>query len=95
LQDHKRATIVGEQTFGVGTVQTILPLKDHTALKLTTARYFRPNGNPMGLTGVTPDIMLDGGPTGGRWSLSSKPEDDPAASRAVEFLRGNPANAKP
>jgi len=95
LQDHQRATIVGEKTFGVGTVQTILPLKGRTGMKLTTARYFRPNGKPMEPNGVTPDIMLDGGPTGSRWSPPSKPEHDPAVTRAVEVLGDKPTTANP
>ena len=44
LQDHKRAVIMGTQTFGKGSVQTILPLGNNTAIKLTTARYYTPNG---------------------------------------------------
>lgn len=94
LQDHKRATIVGERTFGVETVQTIFPLKGNTGLKLTTARYFRPNGNPMGLAGVTPDVVLDGGPEGSLGSPTAWPGDDPAVRRAVELLGGKPDTAK-
>lgn len=59
LQDHKRAIILGTQTFGKGSVQTILPLNNETALKLTTARYFTPSGRSIQAEGITPDIILD------------------------------------
>jgi carboxyl-terminal processing protease len=58
LQDHKRAIIMGEQTFGKGSVQTILPLSGGTALKLTTARYYTPSGRSIQAEGITPDIEL-------------------------------------
>lgn len=59
LQDHKRAIIVGTQTFGKGSVQTILPLSNGTAVKLTTARYFTPSGRSIQAEGIKPDIMLE------------------------------------
>ena len=59
LQDHKRAVIMGQQTFGKGSVQTILPLGNNTAIKLTTARYYTPNGRSIQAKGITPDIPLD------------------------------------
>lgn len=59
LQDHKRAIIVGSQTFGKGSVQTILPLSSESALKLTTARYYTPSGRSIQAEGITPDIELD------------------------------------
>ena len=59
LQDHKRAIIVGTQSFGKGSVQTILPLTNGTAVKLTTARYFTPSGRSIQAEGITPDIVLD------------------------------------
>jgi len=61
LQDHKRAVIMGTQTFGKGSVQTILPLGNNTAIKLTTARYYTPNGRSIQAKGIVPDIMLDDG----------------------------------
>lgn len=72
LQDHKRALVLGTQTFGKGSVQTILPLEENSAVRLTTARYYTPNGRSIQATGITPDIVLDntivqakaeGGPT--------------------------------
>ena len=61
LQDHKRAVIMGTQTFGKGSVQTILPLGNNTAIKLTTARYYTPNGRSIQAKGIVPDIALDDG----------------------------------
>jgi carboxyl-terminal processing protease len=59
LQDHKRAVVLGTKTFGKGSVQTILPLDDSSALRLTTARYFTPSGRSIQATGIVPDIVLD------------------------------------
>lgn len=59
LQDHDRAVIMGQQTFGKGSVQTILPLGNNTAIKLTTARYYTPKGRSIQAKGITPDIPLD------------------------------------
>ena len=59
LQDHRRAVIMGEKTFGKGSVQTILPLDNGSALKLTTARYYTPSGNSIQARGIVPDITLD------------------------------------
>ena len=64
LQDHKRAVIMGTQTFGKGSVQTILPLGNSTAIKLTTARYYTPNGRSIQAKGIVPDIILDDGSAG-------------------------------
>jgi len=58
LQDHKRAIIIGTKTFGKGSVQTILPMKNNTGMKLTTARYYTPSGNSIQAKGITPDIVL-------------------------------------
>ena len=59
LQDHKRALVLGTQTFGKGSVQTILPLDDTAAVRLTTARYYTPNGRSIQATGITPDIFVE------------------------------------
>ena len=58
LQDHSRAVIMGTQSFGKGSVQTILPLNNGTAIKLTTARYFTPKGRSIQAKGITPDIVV-------------------------------------
>jgi carboxyl-terminal processing protease len=59
LQDHKRAKVIGTQTFGKGSVQTIMPLGNNTAIKLTTARYYTPGGRSIQALGITPDIMVE------------------------------------
>ena len=59
LQDYKRATIMGNQTFGKGSVQTVRPLGPDTGLKLTTARYFTPSGKSIQAKGIVPDVMVD------------------------------------
>ncbi len=61
LQDHKRATIMGIQSFGKGSVQTILPMNNGSAIKLTTARYFTPNGRSIQAKGIVPDTIVDDG----------------------------------
>jgi carboxyl-terminal processing protease len=61
LQDHKRAVVMGTQTFGKGSVQTILPLGQNTGLKLTTARYYTPNGRSIQAKGIEPDVAIDDG----------------------------------
>ena len=62
LQDHKRAIVLGTKTFGKGSVQTILPLDDSSAIRLTTARYFTPKGRSIQATGIVPDIVMENGP---------------------------------
>ncbi len=58
LQDHKRALILGAQTFGKGSVQTVIPLEDDSGLRLTTARYYTPSGRSIQAKGITPDILV-------------------------------------
>lgn len=59
LQDHKRAVVMGTQSFGKGSVQTIIPLSDNSGLRLTTARYFTPSGRSIQAKGITPDIVAE------------------------------------
>jgi carboxyl-terminal processing protease len=59
LQDHHRGTILGSQTFGKGSVQTVRPLGPDTGLKLTTARYYTPSGRSIQAKGIVPDVMVD------------------------------------
>ncbi len=61
LQDHKRAVLMGTQSFGKGSVQTVLPLGNGTGIKLTTARYFTPSGRSIQAKGITPDIIVEPG----------------------------------
>jgi carboxyl-terminal processing protease len=72
LQDHKRAIVIGTQTFGKGSVQTIMPLGNNTAIKLTTARYYTPGGRSIQALGITPDLMVE------------DPSDTAAATRVRE-----------
>lgn len=59
LQDHGRALLIGEQTFGKGSVQSVLPMRNGAGIKLTTARYYSPSGRSIQALGVTPDIVLE------------------------------------
>jgi len=61
LQDHKRAVIIGEKTFGKGSVQAILPINKNEAIRLTVAKYYLPNGKTIQAKGVTPDIIVHPG----------------------------------
>ena len=67
LQDHKRAIIMGKQSFGKGSVQSIFPLRDNGAIKLTTARYYTPSGRSIQAKGITPDIEV-----GTVWPVAAK-----------------------
>lgn len=70
LQDHKRAVIMGTTSFGKGSVQTVVPLSENSAIKLTTARYYTPNGRSIQAHGIVPDIIVD------RAKLESLKRDD-------------------
>ncbi|MBS3785228.1 MAG: S41 family peptidase [Gammaproteobacteria bacterium] len=59
LQDHRRAVVMGEPTFGKGSVQSIMPLRNATAIKLTTARYYTPSGRSIQAEGIVPDVRVD------------------------------------
>ncbi|MEM9289182.1 MAG: S41 family peptidase, partial [Pseudomonadota bacterium] len=59
LQDHRRGTVIGTQSFGKGTVQTIIPLSAQSAIRLTTARYYTPSGLSIQEYGITPDIIVE------------------------------------
>ncbi|MBV6305321.1 S41 family peptidase [Candidimonas humi] len=69
LQDHKRGKIMGNRTFGKGSVQSVLPLSEDTGIKLTTARYYTPSGRSIQVTGVEPDIVVDDTPQGNLFRL--------------------------
>jgi carboxyl-terminal processing protease len=60
LQDHKRAIVLGGKTFGKGSVQTVMPLTNNTAVKMTTARYYTPSGRSIQAEGIVPDIEISG-----------------------------------
>jgi carboxyl-terminal processing protease len=59
LRDHGRATLIGQQTYGKGSVQTVMPLSDGHAIKLTTSKYFTPSGASIHGRGITPDVVVD------------------------------------
>jgi carboxyl-terminal processing protease len=59
LKDHKRAVVLGTKSFGKGSVQTVIPLKDYGAMRLTTARYYTPSGVSIQATGIEPDIIVE------------------------------------
>jgi carboxyl-terminal processing protease len=81
LQDHKRAIIMGSKTFGKGSVQTVLPMNDGSALKLTTARYYTPSGRSIQAVGIVPDIQLE------NVKLSAADESDFAAIKEADLTR--------
>ncbi|MDB5874702.1 MAG: carboxy-terminal processing protease precursor (C-terminal processing protease)-like protein [Ramlibacter sp.] len=76
LQDHRRGTILGSQTFGKGSVQTVRPLGPDTGLKLTTARYYTPSGKSIQAKGIVPDVMVDESEEGNIFSLLRTREAD-------------------
>ncbi len=99
LQDHKRATVLGTQTFGKGSVQTILPLGNSTAIKLTTARYFTPNGRSIQAKGILPDVVVqdpDSPEVGIREADLQKhlanPADGKASEKTREEIQSNQSN---
>jgi carboxyl-terminal processing protease len=76
LQDHKRATIMGSQTFGKGSVQTVRPLGPDTGLKITTARYYTPTGKSIQARGIVPDVLVDESAEGNVFALLRTREAD-------------------
>ena len=90
LQDHKRAVVLGTKTFGKGSVQTILPLDDNSALRLTTARYFTPNGRSIQATGIVPDIVVESTP-----QQEGKADEKKRSMLREENLPGHLQNPQP
>jgi carboxyl-terminal processing protease len=85
LRDHGRATLMGERTFGKGSVQTVVPLRDGLALKLTTSRYFTPSGASIHERGIDPDVSLAGTLEPAPTPLDAA--SDPAVQAALQYLR--------
>jgi carboxyl-terminal processing protease len=86
LRDNGRAKLLGQKTFGKGSVQTVLPLEDGQALKLTTSRYFTPSGVSIHERGIQPDVALPSPP---ELAPGAQPEgeQDPEILAAVDFLK--------
>jgi len=91
LQDHKRAVIMGTQTFGKGSVQTVLPLGNNTAIKLTTARYYTPGGRSIQAKGIVPDIVVEDSAAGRDASLFRLRESD----LDKHLINDKPSDEKP
>ena len=81
LQSHSRAIVIGTQTYGKGSVQSVIPLSDNSGLRLTTATYFTPDGNSIHEKGIAPDIVIafDASVTIPRTSEEESPQETPEA----------------
>jgi len=92
LQDHARAVIVGTSTFGKGLVQTVLPLSQGRAIKLTTSRYYTPSGDSIHEIGITPDILVEDTPGFPDLSLAGvlDREADQQLAEAIGYLQSGP-----
>jgi carboxyl-terminal processing protease len=86
LHDHERATLMGERTFGKGSVQTVIPLRHGQALKLTTSRYYTPSGASIHERGLEPDYAIVKTPPAARGADRSV-ADEPAVQAALQYLR--------
>ena len=86
LKDHRRAIVVGTKSFGKGSVQTVMPLREQSAMRLTTARYYSPSGRSIQNLGVTPDIIVE------QPRRRSNDEEDEFKFRSESDLRGSLSN---
>jgi carboxyl-terminal processing protease len=94
LQDHGRALIVGERTFGKGSVQSVLPLRNGAGIKLTTARYYTPSGRSIQAQGIEPDVVLKAGPHAAERDHRVREADlDRHLDQADEMKDGNTVRA--
>ena len=93
LQDHQRAIVVGEKSFGKGSVQTVMPLRGRAAMRLTTARYYTPSGRSIQALGVSPDIVVaQPRPDPEALEDDEEPEVDARPLRTEADLRGSLEN---
>ena len=88
LQDHRRAIVIGTQSFGKGSVQTVMPLRGDGAMRLTTARYYTPSGRSIQALGVAPDIIVEQPPR----REETEEEEEARSSRTEADLRGSLSN---
>ena len=84
LKDHKRAIIIGENSYGKGSVQSIIPLKNKGAIRLTVAKYYLPSGKSISEVGVSPDIEIDEESD----DFKIKTETDNQLNYAIKLLNG-------
>jgi carboxyl-terminal processing protease len=87
LRDHGRATLMGERTFGKGSVQTVMPLSNGEALKLTTSRYFTPSGRSIQQRGLEPDVRIAATRGESPHPASRDAGSDPVVRTALQYLR--------
>ena len=93
LQDHRRAIVVGEKTFGKGSVQTVMPVTSDSAIRLTTARYYTPSGRSIQSLGIQPDIIVaQPAPTPADDAAEDSPRSKSSFSRSESDLRGALSN---
>ena len=86
LQDYEKAVIVGTQSYGKGIVQSVIDLRDGTALKLTTAKYYTPDGNNIHEIGITPDVEIEL-PEELKTQIDISYEEDVQLQKAIEVLQ--------
>ena len=87
LRDHGRATLMGERTYGKGSVQTVMPLRDGEALKLTTSRYFTPSGRSIQERGLEPDVRVASQRDDASHDFGRDAGSDPEVRSALQYLR--------
>jgi carboxyl-terminal processing protease len=99
LKDNRRATVLGSQTFGKGSVQTVMPLSNGRAIKLTTSLYYTPSGESIDGAGIAPDVVLDESASVGAagedqapTATPQPPAADPAVARALSMLKTQAAS---
>lgn len=88
LQDHRRAIVVGEKSFGKGSVQTVMPVTSDSAIRLTTARYYTPSGRSIQSLGIQPDIIVAQPPRTPEDEATDEPRTESSFARSEADLRG-------
>ncbi|MFZ9133916.1 MAG: S41 family peptidase, partial [Gemmobacter sp.] len=88
LKDHRRAVVIGTQSFGKGSVQSVIPLRNEGAMRLTTSRYYTPSGRAIQALGVSPDIIVDQPPR----AETTEAEGEERPNRSEADLRGRLEN---